>query len=109
MKRFYQKIIYAIMITSFTWVVIGDLVNMHMKLIYKKDLYNNSIVFVKTVKKEKSYKKILIKNINVLSADTYNIKFFPKIICSFLIIKRFDNTTFNHFYLFSLRGPPSYI
>jgi hypothetical protein len=61
MKRFYQKIIYAIMITSFTWVVIGDLVNMHMKLIYKKDLYNNSIVFVKTVKKEKSYKKNINK------------------------------------------------
>ncbi len=112
MKSAYKNIIFYLMITSFLWVIIGDLVNMHVKLIYKKDLYANNIVFVKNVKKDKDYHFFKVKNnfqkllfsinkvslINTLNSSEY---IFNETIISF---------SANRFYsLRKLRAPPYYL
>ena len=41
------------MIASFVWVIFGDLVNLHMKLIYKLDGNANKALYVKSYNKHK--------------------------------------------------------
>jgi len=41
------------MIASFIWVIFGDLVNLHMKLIYKFDVNANKSLYVKSFNKHK--------------------------------------------------------
>ncbi len=53
MRRVLNKILLSIMIIAFTWVIIGDLVNMHMKLIYKKDLNKHNTYYTKSHKSDK--------------------------------------------------------
>jgi len=108
MRKFYQKIAYTVMITAFTWVVIGDLVNMHMKLIYKKDLYAHSVVFVKTVKKDKANKNIITPQLSGVT-NTDNFKFYPQLTFSLISIDKINNIAFEYIDISNLRGPPSVI
>ncbi len=41
------------MITAFVWVIFGDLVNLHMRLIYKLDINANKSLYVKSFTKHK--------------------------------------------------------
>ena len=79
MNKTYRHTVLALMIASFMWVIIGDLVNMHMKIIYKKDLYSHNTFFIKTVKKDKKEYHITLKKTGVdylsgiIKTSDYNI------------------------------------
>jgi len=53
MTKLYRYTVLPIMIASFVWVIFGDLVNLHMKLIYKFDVNANKSLYVKSFNKHK--------------------------------------------------------
>ena len=114
MRKVYQKLAYTIMIAAFTWLVIGDLVNMHMKIIYKKDLCAHNTLFTKTVSKDKSSFKIFAKKINptnttlgFISSNSSIQSFLP-----FTEYKLYEDIYSNIISPYTLttklRGPPSF-
>lgn len=112
-RTIYQKLAYTIMITAFAWVVMGDLVNMHIKLIYEKDLCAHSTLFTKTVSKDKSSHKASFKTINpyhtiscLLNSDGTIESVLP--VLNIIFNKQiFFNTISLHNSTHPLRGPPS--
>ena len=114
MRKIYQKAAYFIMITAFAWVVVGDLVNMHMKLIYHKDLSAHNNLFTKTVSKDKSSYKLTAKDIS--SANQF-LAFINPCGLSEIILpisniilsqKEFTTTNQTHHNRCNLRGPPTH-
>jgi len=113
MKNIFNKILFFTMIISFSWVIVGDLVNMHMKLIYKKDLTKHNIYYTKTHKSDKKsyltnskdYKKIG-KNLNLFfyNYNSFNINI-QYIKVFYLTFK--NNYSLNKYFSLFLRGPPS--
>jgi len=53
MTKLYRYTVLPIMIASFVWVIFGDLVNLHMKLIYKLDGNADKALYVKSYNKHK--------------------------------------------------------
>ena len=114
MKRVINKILLSTMIITFMWVIIGDLVNMHMKLIYKKDLNKHNTYYTKSHKSDKKDYLISAKVVK----DTKDFGNISNSIFNFNISVNFTNIYFveivnfktNNFHssLF-LRGPPSLI
>lgn len=41
MKSFKKKLFFSLMIFTFSWVIIGDLVSMHLRVIYNIDIHNS--------------------------------------------------------------------
>jgi hypothetical protein len=65
MTKLYRYTVLPIMIASFVWVVFGDLVNLHMKLIYKFDVNANKSLYVKSFNKHKDNENYsLVKALN---------------------------------------------
>lgn len=101
------------MIAAFAWVVIGDLVNMHMKIIYEKDLSAHNTLFTKTISKDKSSHKAAFKTINSSHSVSYFIN--PNGVEKFFIpifdIDFCERVFYNKVSLLNstchLRGPPS--
>ena len=54
MTKIYKYTVLPIMIFTFVWVIFGDLVNLHMKLIYKLNTNTNEILYVKSFHKQKN-------------------------------------------------------
>jgi hypothetical protein len=103
------------MIASFVWVIFGDLVNLHMKLIYKLDINANKSLYVKSFNKHKdnenySFVKTLKKNssngfidnnseINILLPTTEFV-YHKELISLYSVISHLN---------IALRAPPTYL
>jgi len=114
MRRVLNKILLSTMIIAFMWVIIGDLVNMHMKLIYKKDLYNHNTYYTKSHKSDKKDylfgSKILKKTNDFSNTANNSFNFNLSVNYTNLFIAEIVNFNTNkHYYSHSLRGPPSII
>ena len=112
MRRVLNKILLSTMIIAFMWVIIGDLVNMHMKLIYKKDLNKHNTYYTKSHKSDKKDYLFASKTLKKTNdfGNTANNSFNFKISVNYtnLYIAEIVNLNTNkHYYSFSLRGPPS--
>ena len=115
MTRFYRYIILPTMITAFAWVIFGDLVNLHIKLIYKLDINANKSLYVKSFNKHKdnenySFVKALKKNgsngfidnnseINIFLPTTEFI-YHEELTASYSVISHLN---------IALRAPPTYL
>ena len=114
MKRALNKILLSTMIIAFMWVIIGDLVNMHMKLIYKKDLTEHNTYYTKSHKSDKKDYLLSGKDIKKLNdfANTQDNSFNFKTSVSYYTLLITKTVNFNSNNLFTsllLRGPPSFI
>lgn len=100
------------MITAFAWVVIGDLVNMHMKIIYEKDLYAHNTLYTKTISKDKSSYKTYVKKINPINSVSEFVLSKSLIQCFLpvfefrLSVEIYSNIISTYFSINNLRGPP---
>ena len=114
MRRVLNKILLSTMIIAFMWVIIGDLVNMHMKLIYKKDLTKHNTYYTKSHKSDKKDylfgSKILKKHNDFNNPTNNNFNF--NIPISYLNLHKTEIVNLYSNKLHSsllLRGPPSLI
>ena len=101
------------MIIAFAWVVIGDLVNMHMKIIYEKDLSAHNTLYTKTISKDKSSYKTYVKKINPINSILGYVSSNSIIQC-FLPVTEYrlseeiySNIISSYTFIHKLRGPPS--
>ncbi len=114
MKRVLNKILLSTMIIAFMWVIIGDLVNMHMKLIYKKDLNKHNTYYTKSHKSDKKdylFASKTLKDTNDFG-NTANNSFNFNISVNYTNLFFAEIVNFNKNKLYSsllLRGPPSLI
>ena len=69
------RLYFSAMIFAFLWVIIGDLVNMHIHVITGKDLYGHHHPFAKTQKSEKKSFKVKGKSGNNNNSNTYALSF----------------------------------
>lgn len=113
MKGVLRKILLSTMIISFMWVIIGDLVNMHMKLIYKKDIYAHNTYYTKSHKSDKKNYKVSSKNLKKISLDFANsTNLFSNINISYteLLFSEIENIKITNLHIsLLLRGPPALI
>lgn len=114
MKSVLNKILLLTMIIAFMWVIVGDLVNMHVKLIYKTDLNKHNTYYTKANKSEKKDYILSSKDFKKLDvfSNTSNNNFNFKIKLSFseILITKTERLITNR--LISsllLRGPPTLV
>ncbi len=80
-----NKLFLSIMIFAFLWVIIGDLVNMHVRVITGKDLYGHHQPFSKTHKSNGKTFKVGSKKINKTTNNSIvNLFFSESIQATFL-------------------------
>ena len=112
MTRIFRYTVLPIMLFAFVWVIFGDLVNLHMKLIFKLDINANKTLYVKTFKKHKDDQNYHLEK----ALNNHNNNGFAEInteISYFTNIENFDiseldcfvNPNISHSN-FGLRAPP---
>ena len=69
------KIFLSVMIFAFLWVIIGDLVNMHVRVFTGKDLYGHHQPFAKAHKHDKNVFKVKTQkssnNVNKIDSSKF--------------------------------------
>jgi len=71
------KLFLSAMIFAFLWVIIGDLVNMHVRVITGKDLYGHHQPFSKTHKPDKKTFKVKGKKSSD-NSNSFDFSFFSE-------------------------------
>lgn len=111
MRSILNKIIFISMITSFAWVVVGDLVNMHLKVIYKKDLYSHNVFYTKSNKLEKKSKilnKSLSQDFDFIFPNSLKLNLLTPLIVSNKTIC-VEQIVLANKNIYKLRGPPTLV
>lgn len=70
LKSFKNRLLFSIMIFAFLWVIIGDLVSMHINVIYNVNIQNEQ-PYIKSDKSSTKVKKDISSDDEITSLSTF--------------------------------------